>query len=241
MSTTISRTTHPRLIARSPIREDKITPRPDGNVIELPKPQTLIGRSGTCDLQILNRVVSKEHCRLHLGGGSSGRVYDLDSTNGTKVNGYEVNGDASISDGDEITIGRLRFTLDKNTGKTHHELDNEVASALRAGDSKTTSPQTMSVTLSGRTSKKDFNVSPGEKIIIGSSRNCGLRVRSGEISSKHASLINTDDGRWAIKDYGGTLGTFINGIPINSNVYYKLNSGDEVTLGITGNYTLNIQ
>ena len=71
-----------------------------------------IGRSDDADVRITDRFASGIHCRVH----TRGNVYyveDMDSTNGTYLNGGELRGEASLSDMDEIQIGDtvLRFEL----------------------------------------------------------------------------------------------------------------------------------
>jgi hypothetical protein len=71
-----------------------------------------IGRSDQADVRIEDRFSSGIHCRVH----TRGNVYlveDMDSTNGTYLNGGELRGEAPLSDMDEIQIGDtvLRFEL----------------------------------------------------------------------------------------------------------------------------------
>ena len=66
-------------------------------------------------MRITDRFASGIHCRVH----TRGNVYlveDMDSTNGTYLNGGELRGEAPLSDMDEIQIGdtvlRFELTLD---------------------------------------------------------------------------------------------------------------------------------
>jgi hypothetical protein len=69
-----------------------------------------IGRSEECDIHLPDRQVSRMHARIiWLEDGY--RLEDLDSKNGTHVNGQEVKGEpVHLQDGDEIQIA-LRFKL----------------------------------------------------------------------------------------------------------------------------------
>jgi len=71
-----------------------------------------IGRAAEADLRIEDRFASGIHCRVH-NRGNSYFVEDLDSTNGTYLNGADLNGEAPLNDMDEIRIGdtELRFEL----------------------------------------------------------------------------------------------------------------------------------
>lgn len=80
-----------------------------GMCYELGPDETLIGRNPTTDITLLDDGISREHSMI-LFDAESGRysVEDLQSTNGTKVNGKRVRS-ATLSDGDEIQIGHTRF------------------------------------------------------------------------------------------------------------------------------------
>lgn len=56
--------------------------------------------------------VSRMHAALSISG-SEVRLVDLGSANGTRLNGVRINPHAActLKDGDEITLGRLRFKL----------------------------------------------------------------------------------------------------------------------------------
>jgi FHA domain len=78
-----------------------------------------IGRSDQADVRIEDRFSSGIHCRVH----TRGNVYlveDMDSTNGTYLNGAELRGEAPLNDMDEIQIGdtvlRFELTLDEDGG-----------------------------------------------------------------------------------------------------------------------------
>ena len=68
-----------------------------------------IGRAGRADFVLDAGMVSRFHCRL-TAGASELEVLDLDSTNGTFVNGTRV-ARASLRDGDRLGIGRVELTI----------------------------------------------------------------------------------------------------------------------------------
>jgi pSer/pThr/pTyr-binding forkhead associated (FHA) protein len=81
----------------------------EGMEYELRAEETLIGRNPTTDVTLLDENISREHSII-LYDEESGTytIEDLQSTNGTKVNGKKVRS-ASLSDDDEIEIGHTRF------------------------------------------------------------------------------------------------------------------------------------
>ena len=68
-----------------------------------------IGRHPSNTLQILDRIVSKEHCHIDLVSGQY-VLRDLGSLNGTYVNGERVQ-EHPLDDGDEITMGQPGATI----------------------------------------------------------------------------------------------------------------------------------
>jgi adenylate cyclase len=72
-----------------------------------------LGRHPDSTIQILDKIVSKEHCRIALEG-DTWVLEDLDSLNGTFLNGNRVNGKRPLVHGDEFSLGatRARIELD---------------------------------------------------------------------------------------------------------------------------------
>jgi EAL domain-containing protein (putative c-di-GMP-specific phosphodiesterase class I) len=68
-----------------------------------------IGRNVTTDLPINSTKVSREHAAI-VRVGKSYRIRDLDSTNGTLVNGQRIE-EATLSDGDIVTIADVELTF----------------------------------------------------------------------------------------------------------------------------------
>lgn len=76
--------------------------------VYIKKKDVLIGRGQNCDIQILSDAVSAEHARIH--ETSKGfALSDLDSHNGTKLNGRYITEPQLIFDEDMITFGDRVF------------------------------------------------------------------------------------------------------------------------------------
>ena len=74
--------------------------------------ETLIGRNPTTDVTLLDENISREHALILLDPDSGAyTIEDLQSTNGTKVNGKGVRSHA-LADGDEIQIGHTVFRFE---------------------------------------------------------------------------------------------------------------------------------
>jgi hypothetical protein len=70
-----------------------------------------IGRSKEADVQIEDRYASGIHARLFSREGRHW-VEDMNSTNGTTLNGAALNGEAELVDGDTIQIGDTVFRFE---------------------------------------------------------------------------------------------------------------------------------
>ena len=84
----------------------------EGMTYELRDAETLIGRNPTTDITLLDEGISREHALVLFDDDSRAfMVEDLQSTNGTKVNGKRVRS-ATLEHADEIQIGRTRFKFE---------------------------------------------------------------------------------------------------------------------------------
>jgi hypothetical protein len=82
---------------------------PVGKVFPL-VPVTVIGRSTETDVALNDTFLSSEHARLERRDGTWS-LEDLNSTNGTYLNGFEVRALTEVNDGDVIRVGRVELKL----------------------------------------------------------------------------------------------------------------------------------
>ena len=78
--------------------------------IEL-RPVNSLGRHPNNSIQLLDKIVSKEHCIIELRGDHF-VLRDLGSLNGTFINNERVRGEAPLKHGDEIALGATRGRFD---------------------------------------------------------------------------------------------------------------------------------
>ncbi|HEY6959745.1 MAG TPA: DUF3662 and FHA domain-containing protein [Candidatus Limnocylindria bacterium] len=81
--------------------------QPDGPSLSLGPDPILIGRDPQNDLVLDDRRVSRKHAEIRLRLGRY-TLYDLQSTNGTYVNGRRV-AEKVLEDGDKISVGGLEL------------------------------------------------------------------------------------------------------------------------------------
>jgi pSer/pThr/pTyr-binding forkhead associated (FHA) protein len=70
------------------------------------------GRAPRADFIVDTTLVSRVHCRL-TAGATEIEVVDLDSTNGTFLNGERIDRRAMAKAGDRIGIGRVELLVGK--------------------------------------------------------------------------------------------------------------------------------
>lgn len=88
---------------------------PEGQqAIEL-RPVNSLGRHPNNSIQLLDKIVSKEHCILEQRDGGF-ILRDLGSLNGTYVNGERVRGEIALRHADEIALGSTRARYDDGQG-----------------------------------------------------------------------------------------------------------------------------
>ena len=91
---------------------------PEGACYELAATETLIGRNPTTDISLQDEGISREHALiLYDEESDSYTVEDLQSTNGTQVNGKRVRS-VTLNHGDEVRVGRTLFEFRVERSRT---------------------------------------------------------------------------------------------------------------------------
>ena len=81
-----------------------------GKEVRIPTPKCLIGRSEDCHMRPKSEAVSRRHCAILVKDGKV-LLRDLESKNGTFVNGERVEEDLVLKPGDRLQIGPLAFEV----------------------------------------------------------------------------------------------------------------------------------
>ena len=79
----------------------------------LPGSIKTVGRATQADFVVEATLVSRLHCRLS-AGATELEVVDLDSTNGTYVNGQRVER-AALKAGDTLGVGKVLFLVSRSS------------------------------------------------------------------------------------------------------------------------------
>ena len=112
-----------------------------GTMYKLERGETVMGRSPGTDLQLQDVGVSRSHARMTAAGGKV-FVEDLNSANGTFLNGDRIASVRQLQDGDKITLGSttvLKFTYHDKLDEDfqQHLIDAAVRDGLTRAYNKT--------------------------------------------------------------------------------------------------------
>jgi adenylate cyclase len=89
---------------------------PDGQQVVDLRDFNSLGRHPSNTIQLLDKIVSKEHCIVERRGQSY-VLRDLGSLNGTYINGERVNGERELKHGDDLALGGTRGRYDDGSGR----------------------------------------------------------------------------------------------------------------------------
>lgn len=112
----------------------EIVSGPDaGRRLTLPDGISTIGRSGGNSFLLKDPLLSRRHCQL-VRHGSKVEIADLDSANGTYLNGSEIS-ISPLKNGDEVVIGETHLVMHLPSANDSSESTSEVLSASKSSSS----------------------------------------------------------------------------------------------------------
>ncbi len=89
-----------------------VTGRDRGSYYPLESDVIVVGRDDTCDIQIVDDMISRRHMQVSGKGDGDARefyVADLSSANGVFINNRQVTEETPLHDGDTIRIGESKL------------------------------------------------------------------------------------------------------------------------------------
>lgn len=176
-----------------------------------------IGRSASNDLVLSNPKVSGNHATLVVQDNEmSATLKDLNSTNGTYVNGRRITGETVVRPTDVLRFGNEETSLQRILAQM-------AAPVAPVGGDKTVIPA---------------NAGGGQRYTIGRAADNQIVMPQSDVSGHHAVLSRDGQGNVILQDLNSTNGTFVNGQRITGQK--MLNAGDRVTLTSNG-YPLDWQ
>jgi len=85
-------------------RQARLTDMSAAKSYKLTKSPTILGREVSCDIVITDANISRQHAKFTQDAVGTWKITDLNSTNGSKLNGRPVTS-ALLRDGDQISVG----------------------------------------------------------------------------------------------------------------------------------------
>jgi serine protease Do len=184
--------------------------RDDGSRVPVSE-ELFIGRDNT-DLVLDDDRVSRRHAVVRAVDGGL-EIEDLNSANGTSVNGVAISGPRRLRKGDVIQIGGVRLAADP-------------AGAPRSVTVLATNPNGPHLLVTnGPLAKRRFVI--GDGLIIGR-QDSDLLLDDPQVSRRHA-VVRAVDGELEVEDLGSANGTFVNGARVD--VPHPLSAGDQIAIG----------
>ncbi len=182
----------------------------DGARHEIPledKPVTL-GRSDDADVKLPARAASRIHAQA-LPREGAWWIEDLQSSNGTLLNGRKIDSPTRLKAGDTVGIGGLNLTFEGPAAAAPP--DAKVARLLYTPDKD----------------KPPIEILLHTRVTIGRKPDNTLHIDSKAVSGHHAEVVRRD-GQYVLIDLGSSNGTFVDKRQVKQHV---LRNGDSLLLG----------
>ncbi|MBN2712036.1 MAG: FHA domain-containing protein [Planctomycetes bacterium] len=179
--------------------------------------EVILGRGKQCNIVVQDKSLSRQHCMI-IRGADGYVIKDMNSANGTRLNGAKIGTPQPLLTGDLINIGKTRILFVADTEEDHED------DGIDAG-------QTIAIDLPADMAKPAAKGTQGkgryalqykkgevkqllhlgkEPLTIGRHKSCGLIFQDKSVSSCHAR-IDFQSGSYFIYDLGSTNGVKVNG------------------------------
>lgn len=175
-------------------------------------------------------VVSAIHARVWRGDDGTWWLEDLESTNGTWVDGRRLTSAILLGTGVRFTLGQrgpaLRATIPGQVLRTEAEIP--------AASPRTVSEGGLPVVRLRRVQGGEDLVAAGADAVIGRAPDCAIPLRTvvdTVVSKRHCRIAFAADGA-TLEDLGSRNGTFLNGQAVQGRM--PLRPGDRIMLGWEG-------
>ena len=180
-----------------------------------------LGRGESNAIRLTDRNISRTHAILKKTG-AAWFLKDLQSYNGTFVNGVRVVGEQALGTGDLVQIGDYRLELIDDATLP-------IAAVPGAPPAPAPAHQRPNrlVVVVGPVPGAEFPLDK-ESFTIGRSEEATISINHSSVSRVHAELIPIGNGRFEIVDKASANGIRINGVELKRGI---LEAGDALELG----------
>ena len=206
-------------------------------VYDIDRPVIRIGREVGLDVVIDNVSVSRRQMEIGLQDGQW-VVRDLDSGNGTFLNGRRLGGSETLKRGDEISFGKFSLFFDHVPAEPAPELYASKAASAEPGRTLLLKPEELAKLRTTIAEKRrahlrwqaggaegTFPLTDGS-VVVGRSDLCDLRVACR--APKHHLLIGRDGSHFEARNLSRWYRMRVNGEP---RTRATLRDGDEIAIG----------
>jgi pSer/pThr/pTyr-binding forkhead associated (FHA) protein len=195
-------------------------------VINIKNGTMVIGRNASCDIILANDMISSQHAQIQFVDGII-KLKDLDSTNGTYVNGKRIS-ESLLFDGYDVSFDMVSFKLKAMPPPASKTRVRSAVGFDRTGLPPAIAPHTFNIeptsakaphhlcpgatafleVIQGQSNKSRYNLNGGA-LIFGRLGTSDVALQDEAVSNFHA-LVSRIDGHWVLEDYGSANGTYIN-------------------------------
>ena len=153
----------------------------------------MVGSNSSCDVMVSNKRVSRNHCQVIYSNSDDLKLIDLESTNGTFLNGIKLKPgvpyNLNLKDQVQLAgVSGIIISIGSESTESRN-LDNQ---------------------------KNILELFKNKDIItVGRDSSCDLRINDNRISRKHASIKKLSNDKFLLKDLGSLNGIYVNGSKVN--------------------------
>ncbi|MCW1968939.1 MAG: FHA domain-containing protein, partial [Anaerolineae bacterium] len=200
----------------------------------LDKPSVMLGRGALNDVTLNDAKASRQHAELRLENGQM-VLYDLNSTNGTWVNGNRASQHA-LKPGErfvigdhtlycEAAMGSAEATPDVTIIDSERDLERTLAEAAPAMLLNDTHLPRLAIHSPSKTWEVPLTA---DSLSLGRQASNDVALEFGQ-ASRHHARIERQGERFVLRDLGSTNGTWLGEKRIDS---YDLRDGDTFRIGL---------
>jgi pSer/pThr/pTyr-binding forkhead associated (FHA) protein len=192
---------------------------------KLSRGKLAIGRSPRAGNDLVlegDGMVSRRHARIEIEADGSFTLYDLQTTNGTRVNGQKVD-NRLLRDGDEIVIGETRLVF--RQGRDDRPAPSSTLPLSRSAGAA--SRPARLVLTDGSRDLDDFALA--SVTVIGRALTNDIVLNDRSVGTRHARISRGEPYSLEVLDAEHI--TLLNGASAQPGQLYTIRSGDRVGIG----------
>jgi pSer/pThr/pTyr-binding forkhead associated (FHA) protein len=187
-----------------------------------------IGRSSRAGNDLVldhDGLVSRRHAKIELESDGKFTIYDLETTNGTRVNGKKIDNKALVP-GDEIVIGATQIRFTHEQGENDGIAQAPSQSAMRQPQiGESSKPRLI---LSSREHETETYILASETIVGRGSTN-DIVVPEKSVATRHVRIIRGKP--FTLEALDREVTTLLNGSPLAFGTVSPLIPGDRIGIG----------